>query len=380
MKSSKALFNKSVWEDNKLNTLFNTQLIGVAFSRHGYLLELNQQFADILGYTRRELVGTYWEEFSAPEYKELTISHYEKLLNKEKSHFTYEKELLQKNGTRIWVEIASQAKFNEDDVFEYYLVLVRNIDSQKKALSELEEQIKIKENLISKLKYQNEQLNEFAYLISHNLRAPVGSMIGLLELNDSGVVDSKEQIDVFSEQFRNLTYSLLDTINTIGTALDIKERSELKKERIRFREIFNAVLVNLLGKVKDFDFDLTTDFELEEIEYSGSYMKSILQNLLSNSLKYRSDERKLIIKLRTYSRDNLEIMEISDNGKGINLERNSRNLFGLHKTFHENKDAKGVGLFLTKKHVEAMGGKIFAESNETFGIKFTLIFNYHENH
>ncbi|MNY47416.1 sensory histidine kinase AtoS [compost metagenome] len=97
-------------------------------------------------------------------------------------------------------------------------------------------------------------------------------------------------------------------------------------------------------------------------------------------MKYRSPERKLSVTVRTYISNEQEIMEFIDNGLGINLEQNNRNLFGLHKTFHKHKDAKGVGLFLTRKHIEAMGGKIFAESNPIYGIKFTLIFNYHENH
>ncbi|POY36236.1 hypothetical protein C3K47_10795 [Solitalea longa] len=381
MKHTKSAFIKSVWEENKLEALFNTPLIGVAFSsKQGYMLELNQQFADMLGYTRRELVGSSWTQFSAPEYKELTISYYNRLLNNEVSCFTFEKEYICKKGNRIWVELMAQAKRDTENNVEYFIILAKNINERRRALLNLEAQMKYSEALINKLKYQNDQLKEFAHLISHNLRAPVGSMIGLLELYDSGVVDNKQNIGVFSEQYRNLTYSLLDTINTIGGALDIKDRTEVKKENVRFSEVFNSVLISLLGKAKDLDFDLTTNFELEEITYSKNYMKSILQNMLSNSLKYRSPDRKLKVEVKTYSNEGQEIMVFSDNGLGINLEQNSRNLFGLHKTFHRNKDAKGVGLFLTRKHIEAMGGKIFADSNPNYGIKFTLIFNYHENH
>ncbi|MCO4294597.1 PAS domain-containing sensor histidine kinase [Solitalea sp. MAHUQ-68] len=381
MKDPKSIFINSVWKENKLEALYNTPLIGVAFSsKQGYVLELNQQYADMLGYTRRELVGTFWTDFSPPEYKELTLNLYHRLLKKEISCFTYEKEYIRKDKSRIWVEISVQSKKNEFDNIEYFIVLARDIDDRKKTLLKLDAEMKQNEALISKLKFQNEQLKEFANLISHNLRAPVGSMIGLLELYDSGIVDYKQSIGVFSEQYRNLTYSLLDTINTIGSALDIKDRSEVKKEKVSFKEILNTVIISLLGKAKDLDFDLITDFELEEITYSKSYLISIIQNLLSNSLKYRSTERKLRVEIKTYYTNEQEIMEFSDNGTGINLEQNSRNIFGLHKTFHTNKDSKGVGLFLTRKHVEAMGGKIFAESKQNYGIKFTLIFNYHENH
>lgn len=381
MKSDGTPFIHAVWEDNKLNALFTTPLIGIAFiSRQGYILEMNKQFADTLGYKRSELVGVFWDEFSAPEFSEITRKYYRKMLSGSINCFTYEKQYIHKNGSRVWVEISAQSKKDENNEVEYFLIISKNINLRMAAIKRLEDELKFNELLICKLKFQNEQLKEFANLISHNLRAPVGSMIGLIELYKSGVLKDKEEIGVFSEQYQNLTYSLLDTINTIGTALDIKERSEVRKDKVNFEEILKSVLMSLTGKNTDLDFDLQIDFKLKELTYSKSYMKSIIQNLLSNSMKYRSPERKLSVTIRTYTSNGQEIMEFIDNGTGINLEQNGRNLFGLHKTFHKHKDAKGAGLFLTRKHVEAMGGKIFAESNPIYGIKFTLIFNYHENH
>ncbi|MBT1704789.1 ATP-binding protein [Chryseosolibacter indicus] len=103
-------------------------------------------------------------------------------------------------------------------------------------------------------------------------------------------------------------------------------------------------------------------------------MESIFQNLLSNALKYRSAERKTRIHFESKTIENFIALRVSDNEQGIDMERFGDKLFGLHKTFHEHKEARGVGLFLIKTQIEAMGGFIKAESKVNEGTTFTIKF------
>ncbi len=98
-------------------------------------------------------------------------------------------------------------------------------------------------------------------------------------------------------------------------------------------------------------------------------------NLLSNAMKYRSSKRIPVIHFQTTHLDGETIMKVSDNGLGIDLKKHGRSLFGLNKTFHEHAEAKGVGLYITKKQIEAMGGHITAESEVEKGTTFTVFFN-----
>lgn len=105
------------------------------------------------------------------------------------------------------------------------------------------------------------------------------------------------------------------------------------------------------------------------------YLESVLFNLISNAIKYSSPERKSEIKLNSYIQDNWLHVEIRDNGLGIDLVKYGNKLFRLRKTFHNHPNAKGLGLFMTKNQIEAMGGSITVQSTVGEGTTFTLRLN-----
>jgi signal transduction histidine kinase len=104
------------------------------------------------------------------------------------------------------------------------------------------------------------------------------------------------------------------------------------------------------------------------------YLESIIQNLLSNALKYSSPVRSPKIHFQTHIINDEIVLTVSDNGLGIDLKEHGKDIFGFNKVFHKHPDAKGVGLFLTKAQVEGMGGTIAVESTVDVGTKFKIIF------
>ena len=111
-----------------------------------------------------------------------------------------------------------------------------------------------------------------------------------------------------------------------------------------------------------------------EINYPNIYLESIFLNLLSNSLKYKSNERSPIINFSTYYDGKQLWMEVTDNGSGIDLEKYGHQVFKLRKTFHQHPESRGVGLFLIKNQIEAMGGEITIHSKENIGTTFKVNF------
>jgi signal transduction histidine kinase len=101
-------------------------------------------------------------------------------------------------------------------------------------------------------------------------------------------------------------------------------------------------------------------------------MESILQNLLTNALKYSHPDRQPHIICHTMKERNHIYLIFEDNGIGIDLERYGDKVFGMYKTFHQNPDAKGIGLFITRNQIEALGGTIKIESTVNIGTKFTI--------
>ena len=104
------------------------------------------------------------------------------------------------------------------------------------------------------------------------------------------------------------------------------------------------------------------------------YLLSIFNNLVSNSIKYQSPDRQAVINMTTRKVNGDIILSISDNGLGINLAKNKHNIFKLGKVFHHHPNSKGFGLFMTKTHVEAMGGRIWVESTPGEGSTFYIEF------
>jgi signal transduction histidine kinase len=101
-------------------------------------------------------------------------------------------------------------------------------------------------------------------------------------------------------------------------------------------------------------------------------MESIFYNLISNAIKYKHPGRKPVIGVKSQIQDDYVQIEIADNGLGIDLEEHKENLFSLYKRFHSHVEGRGVGLYLVKTQVTALGGKIDVKSKEGEGTVFTL--------
>ncbi len=103
-----------------------------------------------------------------------------------------------------------------------------------------------------------------------------------------------------------------------------------------------------------------------------SYFNSILYNLISNAIKYRHSDRDCIINISTNRINDTCLIQVKDNGIGIDLEKHQNKMFGMYKRFHDHLDGKGLGLFLTKQQIDAMNGKIYVDSKINIGSQFSI--------
>lgn len=230
------------------------------------------------------------------------------------------------------------------------------------------------EQLTDNMTNRNKQLANFAHITSHNLRAPVSNLNSILHIYNESK-DEEEKKIIFSK-FEKVIHHLSDTLNELVEAVKIQQSAARKYENVSLSKTVDKVKEMLAGQIISEQAEITTNFaSTDSIFCDKVYMESIIQNLISNSLKYRHPDRRPTIHLQTIQEPDSVVLHISDNGLGIDLEKNGHKLFGLHKTFHRHPEAKGVGLFLVKTQVEAMGGTISASSEVNKGITFSLTFN-----
>jgi len=224
---------------------------------------------------------------------------------------------------------------------------------------------------INLLNDQNKRLQNFAYIVAHNLRSHTGNlqfMVNLFEESDS----ADDRTEVFSH-IKSISDSLKTTIDHLNEIVKIQTEIENERQVLEFEEVFKNVVSALKSNIETVDAKIEYDFtKCPVISYIPAYLESIIQNLLTNSLKYRHPDRQPVISCRTVKDHNHIYMLFEDNGVGIDMDRYGDKIFGMYKTFHQNSDAKGIGLFITRNQIESLGGTIKVDSTVNVGTKFTI--------
>ncbi|MBI3220048.1 MAG: PAS domain S-box protein [Bacteroidetes bacterium] len=224
--------------------------------------------------------------------------------------------------------------------------------------------------LIEMLQVKNSNLQQFSYIVSHNLRAHVAKIMGLASIIGNDPNENNELVHLITEEAANLDGVVKD-INTIVSA---GKSTDQKKELVSFQKTLDQVKQVLEYSITEAHALITHDFnEAHEILTIKGFLYSILFNLVSNAIKYRDPARPLRIAVRTTRKDRFICLSVQDNGKGIDMEKYGAKVFGLYRRFHGNAiPGKGVGLNLVKTHAESLGGYAEVESTLNEGTIFKI--------
>lgn len=330
------------------------------------IVYVNPAFSVTSGYNPDEIIGKSPNIFKGPN---SDSQEYEKLIDaiKNKEECQVETLSYKKNKDEYWVNFSMLPVYDSEGELSHWVSIQRDISEEKK--QEVE-----KEQLIKELTQNNKDLQQFSYITSHNLRAPLSNLTGLLNLIHDIPIENPELKEIL-DGFNKSTHLLNDTINDLVKVIIIKDNPSIQKEDLLLKDIFEDVfsqldfLIGLHKPIIKFDFE-----QVSFLNTNKSYLESILLNLLTNSIKYKSETRKLKINITAKQLDNNVVLIFKDNGIGIDLERNKDKIFGLYQRFHDYPDSKGLGLYLVKSQVETMGGTISLESKVNIGTTFTLTF------
>jgi PAS domain S-box-containing protein len=229
-------------------------------------------------------------------------------------------------------------------------------------------QVKMTRELIR----NNAQLQQYSYIVSHNLRAPIANLLGLSRIfNVKNPADDRNAMIIRNiESSANNIDMVLKDLNEI---LSIKKELSKSKEHVNFSDVMESVLISLEREVSAAHPVITTEFTAAGMYTIKSYMTSIFANLIANSIKYRADNRPCHISIHTVIKGNEILIEFEDNGIGIDLNRFGDKIFGIYKRFHMHVEGTGIGLHLVKTQVEAMNGQIQVSSTVNSGTKFSIL-------
>ena len=327
---------------------------------------VNDPFIKMTGYSIEELIGNSPKMFQG-------INSDRKELDKiRKAIVTYQKyqtEIInyKKNGEEYWINISISPVKNELGKPTHFIAIEKDVTERK--LREIE-----REHIIAELSQNNKDLKQFSYVTSHNLRAPIANLLGLTTLLDQYKITSKSLKQIL-DGIRQSALIFDDTVKDLTKVLIIKDQTNIVKEKISLTEITNKVLSQLSITVDDNEVKVNYNFkESPFVNFTNTYLESVLVNLFTNSIKYKSPKRKLKINISSIDSNDFVILTFNDNGIGIDTELHKEKLFKLYQRFHDNPDGKGLGLYLIKSQIEALGSTIDIESKVDVGTTFIIKF------
>ncbi len=223
-----------------------------------------------------------------------------------------------------------------------------------------------------KLVEYNQQLEQFAFITAHNLRAPVARILGLGQVLDMSKDNLEEERLIVSKLIAT-TVELDKVVKDVSTILEIRKSNTPIIKKIDLSEALSIIKANLESEITETNTEIKEDFSKANVIYTAKpYLDSILINLIHNAIKYRDLSRKPSIHIKTEVEDGYVCLLISDNGLGIDLTQHQNNIFNLYKRFHSHVEGKGMGLYLVKTQVTALGGKIEVESEVNVGTTFKV--------
>ena len=330
------------------------------------IIFVNAAFTNMTGYQSDEVIGKSPSMFFGGKSDVLEIEKLKAAIRDYEECFI-ETLSYKKNGEEYWVNFSMLPVTNVEGEHSHWISIQRDVTEEK-------EKEKEKEQLIRELTQNNKDLKQFSYITSHNLRAPLSNLTGLLNLIEDIPIENPELKEMIAG-FSKSTHILNETINDLVKVIIIKDNPSIQKEKVLIKEVFENVFSQLSFLISVNKPILK--IELEEVtilNINKSYLESIFLNLLTNSIKYKTLNKQLRISITSKVVGENLILTFKDNGIGIDLERNRDKVFGLYQRFHNYPDSKGLGLYLVKSQVESMGGTITIDSEVNKGTTFTIIF------
>jgi signal transduction histidine kinase len=222
----------------------------------------------------------------------------------------------------------------------------------------------------------NNDLNTFVYTASHDLKAPIVNIEGLLTALQKRLGPEAGQNELVKELLGLLNTQVNRFKSTIEALTDVARIGKESAEDIEGIELA-PVLAEVLEDLDQARQQAAAQIEIEldhlPVQFSRKNLKSVFYNLLSNAIKYRCPERQLLIKITSRVQGDYYVLSVQDNGLGVNTQQGEK-MFTLFKRFHTHVPGTGIGLHIVKKMVENAEGKIEVESQVGIGSTFSVYF------
>lgn len=358
-----------IFENKKLRYALKATSIGVwTYNADTNTVNFSNESKRIIGELENVEFGKNpqdWNNRVHPDDKEKYFQDFRDHLEGKVRVYENEHRILCKNGSYKWIldrgKIVERYDNNQPKRIIGTHVDITNYKKNESAISKS----------LDVMTLQNNKLKNFAHIVTHNLKSHSANFENLMEFYDEAETNTeKEELII---HLKTVSTSLKNTIKNLNDIVTVQTKSVVVTQ-LNLKQVITDVCKLLEVEINTHKATLINNVDPKLwINYNKAYAESIVQNLLSNALKYRHPDRTPIIEVNSQIKDNNLVLTVKDNGLGIDLDKFGDSIFGLYRTFHNNDNAEGVGLYLTKNQIEHFGGKITVDSVVNVGTTFTII-------
>ncbi|MGJ8548598.1 PAS domain S-box protein [Winogradskyella wichelsiae] len=353
------------FKEQQLRKTFETALIGMAIvDLEGNWIDVNNSLCNILGYNKVEIKKLTFMDLTHPEDLRRDHQALMRMIKGELDDYEIEKRYISKNGETVWAQLSVSIVKDNLGQPEHFVAQINDVTQIKKNRKKVSQ-------LLETTKNQNKRLLNFAHIVSHNLRSHYGNLDMLLDIVK---IDLPETTNNEIFPLVELAVSHLgETLTNLNEVAAINVQKDLKTEPLNLLNSFQGALSSISALIREskttVSIDIDTDLFILGVP---AYLDSIILNFLTNAIKYKKATEPAKIEIKTNISNDFVVLEIKDHGQGIDLKKYGDKLFGMYKTFHRHEDSRGLGLFITKNQIEAIGGKVEVSSIVNEGTTFFI--------
>ncbi|MEL1240729.1 sensor histidine kinase [Flavobacterium flavipallidum] len=350
----------------RIESLINT-IDGIVWECDAETLKFNfvsKKVEDILGYTSEEWINTpnFWVDHIYENDKEATLKFCMEKTNQNLNH-DFEYRMVAKDGRIVWLRDIVNVIIESGQAKSLRGIMI-DVTKNKEIQKDLN-------NSFHLVTEQNKRLLNFSYIVSHNLRSHTSNISSIVDIIENS--DSEEEKEEMIQLLKSVSDSLNETMLNLNEVVNIQTNIDIVVEKLNLKQYIDNTLTVLSDQIQFKGVQVISSIEKDvEIIYNPAYLESVLYNLISNAIRYSHHDRHPIIHIDSYKEGKKTVLKISDNGIGIDLDKNGHKIFGMYKKFSTHKDSKGIGLFITKNQIDAMGGSITVESEPNLGTTFKV--------
>ena len=276
--------------------------------------------------------------------------------------------------------LAYEMQFRPDAAGNYYRVNVVPVFNNKEILGICISAIDIttskrlereRQSMIEDLLQKNSDLQQFTYIVSHNIRGPLSTILGLNNIIDDNM--SADDLRFYIDGMKRSSENLDTVIRDLHLILQVKKGLTVSKEPTDLGELIDEVVTGIFPTGAAGKMIVNKDLaEVPKISTSRAYLKNICHNLVTNSIKFVTPGQLPELYIRSYYVNGKVAISFTDNGIGIDLHKNGDKIFMLYQRFQTTVEGKGFGLFMAKTQAEALNGSIDVRSEPGKGATFTV--------